>query len=103
MRRAAKRDTAEPQIVDMFRALGCSVERMDRPCDLLVGFKGVSHLVEVKTGTKGYGAVLNGNQQDFVRTWRGGPVLIARTPEDAQALVNDWRAQALFFADRSGE
>jgi hypothetical protein len=91
MRRAAKRDTAEPLVVDAFRVAGCSVERIDRPCDLLVGFAGITHLIEVKTGTKGYGKNLNGNQADFARQWRGSPVEIVRTADEALTLVAAWR------------
>lgn len=93
MRRAAKRDTAEPLVVEASRAAGCSVERTDKPCDLLVGFAGVTHLVEVKTGTKGYGAALNSNQADFARDWRGSPVQIVRTADEALALVSSWRCR----------
>ena len=49
---------------------------------------------------KGYGKGLNGNQEAFARTWRGGPVLIVRTPDDARVLVNEWHSVALFTADR---
>jgi hypothetical protein len=100
MRRAAKRDIAEPLIVETFRKAGCTVERMDQPCDLLVGVHGVTHLVEVKTCSKGYGKGLNGNQEAFARQWRGGPVRVVRTPEDALSLVNEWRGVALLTADR---
>lgn len=94
MRRAAKRDTAEPAVVDAFRKAGCSVTHADQPCDLLVGLHGVTHLVEVKTGTTGYGKGLNGNQAEWARTWRGSPVEIVRTPDDALALVHQWRNDA---------
>lgn len=100
MRRAAKRDLAEPLVVETFRKAGCTVERMDRPCDLLVGLHGITHLVEVKTGSKGYGKGLNGNQEAFARTWRGGPVLVVRTPEDALSLINKWHGVALLTAAR---
>jgi hypothetical protein len=92
MRRAARRDQAEPGVVKAFLAAGCSVERADRPVDLLVGYRGVTHLVEVKTGSKGYGKALNGNQQAFADTWRGEPIEVVRTADDALALVQRWAA-----------
>lgn len=98
MRRAAKRDIAEPLVVEAFRAAGCSVERMDRPCDLLVGLHGVSHLVEVKTGSKGYGKGLNANQAQWAEAWRGGRIYIVRTPDEALSLVNQWHADAFLLA-----
>lgn len=85
MRRAAKRDTSEPQIVDALKACGFSVFRMDQPVDLLAGFRGISYLVEVKSGSKGYAKSLNENQQTFAAQWNGSPVFILRSEEDAIA------------------
>ena len=86
----SRRDAAEPAVIEAFKALGCSVQPLDRPVDLLVGFKGTSHLVEVKTGKVGYGKRLNGNQEAWAALWRGSPVHVARTPEDAKELVEMW-------------
>jgi len=79
--------------VDAFRKAGCTVERMDQPCDLLVGLNGVNRLVEVKTGTKGYGAGLNDNQARWAEGWRGGEIYVVRTDDEALCLVNQWRAE----------
>ena len=49
MRRAARRDTAEPAIVEALQAVGAHVERLHRPVDLLVHFCGRWMLLEVKT------------------------------------------------------
>ena len=88
-RRAAKRDAAEPEVVSALRQCGFSVERMDKPCDLLVGFRRRTFLVEVKSGSKGYGKRLNANQQAFSDVWRGSPVVILRSAQDAM----DWAVQ----------
>lgn len=84
--RKAKRDESEPEIVAVLRQCGFSVHRMDFPVDLLVGFRGRSYLVEVKTGHKGYGKSLNKSQQEFADAWRGTPVVVLH---DAQEAL-DW-------------
>ncbi len=83
VRRAAKRDIAEPEVVSALRMCGMSVERMDTPVDLLVGFRGRCWLVEVKSSDKGYGKALNVNQQKFADGWRGPEVVILRSAQDA--------------------
>lgn len=86
MRRAAKRDIAEPEIVRVLTQCGFSVYRLDQPVDLLVGFRGRNYLVEVKTGRKGYGKALNDNQREFNDGWRGAKVVILHSAQCAM----DW-------------
>jgi len=50
MRRHAKRDVNEKDIVDGLRAVSATVDRIneeDMP-DLIVGFRGVNYLIEIK-------------------------------------------------------
>jgi hypothetical protein len=47
-RYAKARDANEPQIVRLLETAGYSVERVDVPCDLIVGRGRTTHLVEVK-------------------------------------------------------
>ena len=94
MRRAAKRDASEPEIVAALKQCGFSVVRMDRPVDLLVGVPGRKgprqmFLVECKTGTKGYGKTLNENQSEFAASWRGPEIVILRSAQDAV----DWAVE----------
>lgn len=84
-RYAKKRDESEPEIVSALTQCGFSVERIDRPVDLLVGWRGHCFLVECKTGR----SELNANQRDFTDTWRGPAVVILR---DAQEAI-DWARQ----------
>lgn len=83
--RKAKRDAAEPEIVAALRKFGFSVERISEPGkpDLLCGFRGKTILVEVKSGSKGYARQLNKSQQIFADTWRGSPVVVLRSADEA--------------------
>lgn len=87
--RKAKRDAAEPEIVTALEQCGFSVERMDKPVDLLVGFRKRCWVVEVKSSDKGYGKDLNDNQKKFAARWRGPDIVILRSSQDAI----DWAVQ----------
>lgn len=81
-RRNPKRDTAEPAIVERLRQLGAWVQPLSgsNVPDLLVRFKGVNHLVEVKTGR----AKLRPGQQAAALVW--GWVTL-RDPEEATSWL----------------
>ena len=89
MRRAAKRDISEPEIVTTLKGCGFTVFRLDQPVDLLVGFRGKTYLVECKTGEKGYAKSLNDNQREFADGWRGSGVIVLRSAQDAM----DWAVE----------
>ena len=82
-----KRDAAEAEIVEALRAAGASVIRMDTPVDLLIGYRSVTHIAEVKTPGTAYGRQLKPSQRQFAETWRGSPVIILRTVDDALQLL----------------
>ncbi len=82
-RYAKSRDVVEPEIVEALEAVGCHVERLDQPVDLLVGFRGRTVLMEVKTGKK----KLTPFQKDFFRAWRGGELVTVRSVDEALAVV----------------
>lgn len=96
-RYAKKRDMAEPEVVSTLEQCGFSVERIDRPVDLLVGLRGQTWLVEVKSSEKGYGKSLNANQQDFSDRWRGSKIVILRSSQDAM----DWAVEVMSRKDRA--
>lgn len=85
-RYGAQRDASEPAIVAVLERVGFSVYRLDKPVDLLCGYRGRNYLIEVKTGTKGYGKRLNANQQSFADDWRGSPVFTLHSIDDAVAF-----------------
>ena len=87
---ANARDANEPEIVEAFEALRCSVDREDTPCDLVVGedFKGVprTHLVEGKSGPK---ARSTKTQRKF-KSEHKGEVHIVWDIIGVCALVDSW-------------
>lgn len=89
MRRAAKRDASEPEIVSALIQCGFSVYRLHQPVDLLVGHRGITFLVECKSGHKGYGKSLNDNQHEFNEAWRGTKVVVLHSAQEAI----DWAVQ----------
>jgi len=93
-----KRDKAEADIVDALRKAGCSVVRLDRPVDLLVGYRRQTHLVEIKTG-KGK---LTKSQEEFRVTWRGAYFYILRDVDDALKALKLWGASPSSLPDNSG-
>jgi rhamnose utilization protein RhaD (predicted bifunctional aldolase and dehydrogenase) len=88
---AAKVDANQPEIVEAFRQLHCSVQHLHAVgsgCpDLLVGVNGFNVLVEVKTAT----GELTNDQKDFIAAWRGDAVNIVRSRDDVIELVNHYR------------
>lgn len=92
--RPAHRDASEPAIIKALRAVGASVwpiSGKDVP-DLLVGYKGLTYLLEVKsnlTNTKKDGYTrktttkVSEGQQAFQDSWSGGTVRVVHTPEEA--------------------
>ena len=90
-----RRDDNEREIVSTLRACGATVHRLDGAAglpDLLVGFRGVTYLLEVKAehGRSGKGARktrsgLRETQEAWHWTWNGRPVVVVT--DSAEALV----------------
>ena len=80
---ANKRDANEPEIVAVLEAYGLSVERVDKPLDLIVGFMGKTYLCEVKNGPK---AKLTKFQEAFFGRWRGHATVLTSV-EDAEQFA----------------
>jgi hypothetical protein len=85
MRQAAKRDTNEPEIVAALRGVGASVEMLSGRGipDLLVGWRGENHLMEVKGA---YGR-LTDDQVKWHAGWRGG-VFVVHTVREALHILD---------------
>lgn len=68
----AKRDASEKEIVKFFQIQGISVERLNTPLDLLLGYNKKNYLVEIKMP----GKKLNKKQVEFTKEWRGQWIVI---------------------------
>lgn len=93
MRRAAKVDRNQPEIVAALRKMGCTVQPLHsvgQGCpDLLVGYRGLNFLIEVKDGELSPShRKLTEDQVEWHRDWRG-TVFVALSAEDAMRIVTE--------------
>lgn len=88
-RRVMRRDANHDAIVSALRAAGISVHDTHTVGggfpDLVVGCRGITTMLEVKMPME----TLEPHQRDWHAAWRGSPVLIARTIEEAIAVVHE--------------
>lgn len=93
-----RRDAAEPGIIEALTKAGASVQPLsgkDIP-DLLVGWRGSTLLLEVKTPKpppkraprKPPTTGQNAGQIAWASRWRGARVHVVTTPQEALALLN---------------
>ena len=91
MRRAARVDDNQNQIVDALRAVGATVRVVTQGNgipDLLVGFRGYTILMEVKDGEKPPSArKLTPAEQKFFEEWRGGMLVIVNNVDEALEIL----------------
>lgn len=92
MRRAAKVDRNQAEIVKALRRFGCTVQPLHtigKGCpDLLVGRCGRNILLEVKDSEKPPSArALTPDQTEWLDAWRGEPVAVVETVDDALHAV----------------
>ena len=91
MRRAAKIDGNQAKVVQYLRGLGMTVQPLSAVGqgvpDLLVGFRGMNFLVEVKDGDQFPShRVLTKMQQEWHAMWSGS-VVVANSAEDAATKI----------------
>lgn len=91
MRRAAKVDRNQSEIVGALRDMGASVQPLHavgQGCpDLLVGFRGVNHLIEVKDGAKSASRrKLTDAQLQWHPAWRGSVTVVSSVDEAMRAI-----------------
>ena len=84
MRRAARVDANQDQIVSALRAAGAYVWIIGLPVDLLVGHKNHTFLVEIKTDSK---KRLTKLQADFFENWSGSTLARIDSPEAALRMI----------------
>jgi hypothetical protein len=91
MRRAARVDANQEQVVSALRAAGAQVQSLAAigkgVPDLLVSFRGNLHLLEIKDGKKPPSArKLTPDQQTWRQTW-GAVVEVVTSPEQALKAI----------------
>jgi len=66
---AKKRDRNEPEIIEALEQIGCSIQRIDVPCDLIVSHPMIDNnlLIEVKMPGKQPTKI----QKDMLDAWPG--------------------------------
>ena len=75
-----------------------SLHEMGNGCpDLLVGYRSITTMIEVKTA-KGK---LNAMQEDWHRRWTGSPVVIIRNEQDIETLITTLNATVQALAQAS--
>ena len=77
-------DANQDQIVVALRAAGAYVWIISLPVDLLVGYKGHTFLVEIKTDAK---QRLTDLQQDFFENWGGSTLARVDSPDAALRMI----------------
>ncbi len=88
-----KKDANHWEIVNAFERLGASVlDLSDMGCgipDLIVWCANEWHLVDVKNPKTSYGRRgLNARQKEWAQSWKGGPVYLVSSVDDAIAMAN---------------
>lgn len=96
MRRAAKVDENQNEIVSFLRAIGCRVQLLTSVgsgCpDLLVGTPAPRRqliLIEIKDG-KRKASKLNEAQVEFFREWQQYPVVMVKTLDEARQVIAEY-------------
>ena len=97
MRRAARTDGNHQAVISEFRRLGCSVLDMSRlgegAPDLLIGYGGISLLVEVKDGSKPPSKrALTTDQVQWWLDWNQNPRVVRNLEQVAETveLLHRW-------------
>ena len=88
-------DENHTAVVAIFRAYQCSVVSTagvgDGFPDLVVGFQGVTHLIEIKDGEKTASRrKLTDDEREWHEAWLGEPVEVVESPAQAAELACHW-------------
>ena len=93
--RAKRTDANQSAIITILRQVGATVvdlSAVGKGCpDLLVGHRGVTYLLEVKN-VKGKNKT-TADQDVFYAWWRGAPVTIVRTADEALQAIGATEGQ----------
>lgn len=84
IRRAAKVDACQGEIVKALRQVGVDVFYIGFPVDLLCGFRGRTVLLEIKDPKRGR---LTAAQQEFFQTFRGKAYIVKNVAQALSAVL----------------
>lgn len=92
MRRAARTDDNHDEIVQALRSVGATVQSLaavgDGVPDLLVGWRGMNLLIEVKDGSKPPSRQrLTPDQVKWHEAWGGRPVFVVSSVDSALKVI----------------
>jgi len=91
MRRAAKIDSNQNEIVEALRRCGASVlitSQLKNCFDILVGYNGINYIVEIKDGKKPPSQrKLTQGEIKFRDNWRGGKYYVIESVDDALKMI----------------
>ena len=91
MRRAAKIDSNQNEIVEALRRCGASVlitSQLKNCFDILVGYNGINYIVEIKDGKKPPSQrKLTQGEIKFRDNWRGGKYYVINSVDDALKMI----------------
>ena len=86
MRRAARIDSTQKEIVKTLRSIGATVlhtHTLKNCFDILVGWKGQNFAFEIKSDAK---QKLTSGEEDFQTTWRGHVAVITSATEALEII-----------------
>ena len=84
MKRRHRKDANQDEIVEALKKIGCTVEVIGRPVDLLVGIEALNFLFDVKNPETGHGKTPA--QRKFFERWKG-QVRVIHSAEEACKVV----------------
>ena len=93
MRRNAKVDVNQPEIVKALRKFGATVlitSQLKNCFDILVGYKGINYIMEIKDENQPPSKKrLTEGEQKFKDTWKGGKYYVVENIEQAINIINE--------------
>lgn len=93
MRRAAKVDDNQNEIVKGLRDYGASVlitSQLKNCFDILVGYNGVNYIMEIKDGNKPPSQrKLSDGELNFKNTWKGGVYYVVNSLTEAINILKE--------------
>jgi hypothetical protein len=89
MRYALRKDLNQTDVVQALRDIGAEVRVLHKPLDLLVGYRGLNFLLEVKRpDKKGWKSERTPEQIKFMDTWRGQFAVVYTAQEAIDVVTN---------------